>query len=352
MEQAHHPFVQAIPYAGAIRRAGNIAHHDVDSGGAWAHFHRRRRARMAQAALLGSTLPFRLSHAGILFGLLDHGFVDALDEAVGVSIRGYAEPDLIPHPLTAAREVEVLALDGETVQECNAPSGRIALVGPVAGFEQGGTEQADFDRLAGHAVNLHTVANMDAALTHQHEPAEEGDDEVLHDNRKAGSGKAKDGGHLARDAEDDQEDEHHPGELYAQLEDDPQRVRAAPVERGPLDVMYGESVQQQNADEDEGNQSEGLQDEMKHDAMLQRQLRGPLLINAGELLVGFDAVVVDGQKLAPRAAVLERRKGDGLVRGAGLRASGLGGAGHLLGRLMFRGERGGVRVGLFHGLLD
>jgi hypothetical protein len=46
---------------------------------------------------------------------------------------------------------------------------------------------------------------------------------------------------------------------------------------------------------------------VEDDAMLQKHLSGPFAVNGGELLLGFDAVVVDAQKLALRFCSSERQ---------------------------------------------
>src|ERR1019366_8146261 len=96
----------------------------------------------------------------------------------------------------------------------------MALIGPVARLEHRGAENTDLGNLARDAINLHPVANPDAMLTHQYKPAKERNDEVLQDQREPGSGEAKDGGHLARSAEDDKQDDQCAEQLYAELEDD------------------------------------------------------------------------------------------------------------------------------------
>ncbi len=115
--------------------------------------------------------------------------------------------NLVPQPLSRGGEVEVLAADGVAVHEVDAAAGGMALVGPVAGLEQRGAEEADLDDLAADAIDLDPVADADAVLAHEDEPAEEGEDEVLEDDGEAGGDEAEDGRHLAGHAEDDQNDE-------------------------------------------------------------------------------------------------------------------------------------------------
>src|SRR6202035_3138017 len=110
---------------------------------------------------------------------------------------------------------EVLAGDGEVVDEGEAAAGGVALVGPVAGFEQDGAEETDLDDLAANPVNLHPVADADAVSTHEDEPAEEGEDEVLKDDGEARGTETEDGGNLVRCAEDDEQHKAERDELDA-----------------------------------------------------------------------------------------------------------------------------------------
>src|ERR1035441_4140997 len=100
-----------------------------------------------------------------------------------------------------------------------------------------------FGILARDAVDLHPIANPDAMLTHQYKPAKERNDEVLQDQGESGSGEAKNGGHLAGSAEDDEQDDQHAEELYAELEDDVQGLDAAPVDLSTIDEKAGERVE-------------------------------------------------------------------------------------------------------------
>ena len=191
----------------------------------------------------------------------------------------------------------------------------MALIRPVARLEHGGAEKTDLRNLARHAIDLHPIANPDAMLTHQYKPAKERNDEVLQDKRESGSGEAEDGGHLAGGAEDDEQDDQRAEELYAEFEDDVQGLDAAPVELGTIDEMAGECVEEDHADQNEGDQCERLQQQMQYDSMLQKDLRGPLAVNARELLLTLDAIVADAENLAERTLPFQAGEACGLVRG-------------------------------------
>ena len=177
----------------------------------------------------------------------------------------------------------------------------MALIRPVARLQHGRAEKTDLRNLAGDAIDLHQIADPDAILTHQYKPAKERNDEVLQDQRESGSGETEDGGHLAGGAEDDKQDDQYAEQLYAEFEDDVQGFDAAPVEFRTIDEMAGQRVEENHADQNEGDQCERPQQQMLYDSMLQKYLRRPLAVNARELLLALDAIVADAENLAERA---------------------------------------------------
>jgi hypothetical protein len=54
------------------------------------------------------------------------------------------------------------------------------FVRQISGLQQRGAHQADLGHLAAHAVDLNPVADANAVLAHEDEPAEKREDEVLH----------------------------------------------------------------------------------------------------------------------------------------------------------------------------
>src|SRR3984957_11280823 len=142
--------------------------------------------------------------------------MDELGVLVGLGARGDVDGDFIPHPLAGGGEVEVLAGDGEVVDEGDAAAGGMAFVGPVAGFEEGGAEEADLQDLAADGDDFDPGADAKAVFAHEEEPAEEGEDEVLKDDGEAGGGEAEDGRYLAGGSEDDEQDEQQGEDLNAE----------------------------------------------------------------------------------------------------------------------------------------
>ena len=201
--------------------------------------------------------------------------------------------DLVPHPLAGGGEVEVLAGDGEVVDEGDAAAGGMALVGPVAGFEQRGAEEADLDDLAADAVDLNPVADADAVLAHEDEPAEEGEDEVLEDDRETRRSEAENRRGLAGCAEDEEKHEAEGDDLDAEDDDGAQGMQAAPVHVRTIEEI-ADGGGEQDADENEGGDpGERLKGEMAHDGVLQLHLREPLGVDGGELFLGLELILDD-----------------------------------------------------------
>ncbi len=111
------------------------------------------------------------------------------------------------------------------------------------------------------------------------------------------------------------------------------------------------------ANQNERNRRQRPQGHMGHDAMLQQHLVCPLAVNACELLLGLDAVIVDAEKLALFPSLLQAGElgcfgasllpaamtgGRGSRAGVGLRFEGI----------VLQGQTGCVRLRLLHGLLD
>ena len=93
-------------------------------------------------------------------------------------------------------KLKYLSANGEAVQEGDAAAGWMAPVRQIAGFKQGSAHQADLGNFAAHAVDLNPIADANAILAHEDEPAEKREDEILHGDGESGGGKAKNGGHL------------------------------------------------------------------------------------------------------------------------------------------------------------
>ena len=68
----------------------------------------------------------------------------------------------------------------------------------AADLKQCRVHQANLGYFSAHSVDFDAVAHAHSILAHQHEPSEEGEDEILQDDGDACGDKAEDGGHLLR----------------------------------------------------------------------------------------------------------------------------------------------------------
>src|SRR5437016_4666890 len=102
-------------------------------------------------------LPFFFGLARALRGSFQHGSLNGLNNRVRILAGGQNQRQFIPKPLARSRKIEVVALDGETVGESNAPSGGMAGVGPITGFQQYRMKHSELDDFPGDSVNLHPI---------------------------------------------------------------------------------------------------------------------------------------------------------------------------------------------------
>ena len=78
-----------------------------------------------------------------------------------------------------------------------------------------------------------------------------------------------------------------------------------------------QAVAGDHAQDDEEDELERLQDEVEDDAVLQAHLRGPLAVDARQLLIGLNAVIVDRENLAFDTAILNFFEGRWAGAGGG-----------------------------------
>ena len=100
-----------------------------------------------------------------------------------------------------------MALDRIGVYECYFAASGMAGICPVAGFEQNGSEEIDFDHLARYSIDLHPIAHPQPIFPHQYEPAEESDYEILQRHSQSGASKAENRRHLTGSTQDHKEDQ-------------------------------------------------------------------------------------------------------------------------------------------------
>ena len=129
---------------------------------------------------------------------------------------------------------------------------------------------------------------------------------VLQDYCESGSGEADDRGHLAGKPKNNQQDQQCARRaVYRMMKTMRKSLHAAPVKPRAVHEMAHQSIEENDAKEDESNQRKGLQQQVQYDAMLQQHLSGPFAVNGGELLLSLDTVIVDAEKLALGAPGLQ-----------------------------------------------
>ena len=106
-------------------------------------------------------------------------------------------------------------------------------VGPVAGLEQHRLQQPDLDYLTGHTVDFNPVAHADSIPSHQDEPPEERNDEILHGNGQPRARQAENGRSLRRHSNNDEQYEQCAHRLSPELHHRPQCVDALVLRRKP-----------------------------------------------------------------------------------------------------------------------
>src|SRR5271165_3373141 len=86
--------------------------------------------------------------------------------------------------------------------------------------------------------------------------------------------------------------------------------------------------------------------------MLQHHLIGPLAVDPCELLLGLNAVIVDGEKLALFPSLLQADELGGIWLRCACRRSVRAGIGLGFEGVVLHSQAGGVRTRLLHSLLD
>src|SRR5579859_752727 len=187
-------------------------------------------------------LPFGFSLAGIDGGFPLNQLLNAVDDRVGILRWRNQNLQFVPHPLAGRGEVEEMAFDGEAVYEGNTAAGRVAGVGPVAGFQQDGFEQADLDHFSADAIDLDPVSDANAIASHENEPAEECDDEIFHRDSKAGAGESQNGGRLRGHTKNNEQNEYDADCLCGKFNDGTKRVDAFVLSGNSSEQAFNKAV--------------------------------------------------------------------------------------------------------------
>ncbi len=91
-------------------------------------------------------------------------------------------------------------------------------------------EHAEFGDLAADPVDFHPVSQPNAVAAHEHEPAEEGDDEILEGDGQAGADDADHGAELAGHAHQNQNHRDHDDDPQADASDAAKRFDLSPIQ--------------------------------------------------------------------------------------------------------------------------
>ena len=111
-----------------------------------------------------TALPLLLGETGVLFCFLHHCLLNAIEEFLDIRRSGRLKRDLVPHPLAACGEIEVLATDGIAIHESDAAASRQALVGQRSGLKKCCGEQAYVSDLAVDTVDFDPISYVDPIL--------------------------------------------------------------------------------------------------------------------------------------------------------------------------------------------
>src|SRR6516225_5212416 len=116
-----------IPSFNSHSGTSDIANDNINTGSRRPKIDRRHGAELWRAFFVRHPFPFRFRHFGIRFGYLHCRFVNPLEKRMNTRARRSADLDLIPHPLSYSREVEILAAYGIAVQKRNSSSRRMSM---------------------------------------------------------------------------------------------------------------------------------------------------------------------------------------------------------------------------------
>src|SRR3984957_6529397 len=115
-------------------------------------------------------------------------------------------------------------------------------------------KHAELDDLAADTIDFDPVAKPHAILSHQHQPADESDYEVLQGHREAGADDAQHRGELRRHSDQHQQDHDDAQDLEAHARDTAQGLHLAPVDfHAPdesLEPLIDKHQEQQDNDHD------------------------------------------------------------------------------------------------------
>src|SRR5260221_7835938 len=176
-----------------------------------------------------------------------------------------------------------MPFDGEAVGERDAAPGGVARVAPVAGLQQYRMKHSEFGHLAADAVDLDPVSQANAVSAHQHQPAEEGHDEVLQRHRQPGAHDPDHGPELAGHADENEQDDDRGDHSQTDPREAAKGFDLPAVQLEVIEQTLGPFIDEQNYQQNADHDRRVEQQPVQYGARLQRDHSDPLLINARQL---------------------------------------------------------------------
>ncbi len=91
-------------------------------------------------------------------------------------------------------------------------------------------KHSEFNNFAGHSIDFHPIAKADTVFSHEHEPTQETDDEILQRHGQARAGEPQNRSKLAWRPENHQQDEQHRADLHYHPRQRPHRFDLPAIE--------------------------------------------------------------------------------------------------------------------------
>src|SRR6267154_2074822 len=176
-----------------------------------------------------------------------------------------------------------MLFDGEAVGEGDAASGGVARVAPVTGLEQYRVKHPKFGHLAADAVDLDPVSQANAVSAHQHQPAEEGHDEVLQRHRQSGAHDPDHGPELAGHADENEQDDDRGDHSQTNPREAAKGFDLPAVQLGVIEQTLCPFIDEQHYQENPHHHRSVEQELVQYGVRLQCNYSDPLLINARQL---------------------------------------------------------------------
>src|SRR5262249_18668526 len=177
-----------------------------------------------------------------------------------------------------------MSFDGKAVDEGDLPPRRMAWIGPISCLQDYRLQQSHFYHLAANAVDLHPIAGPNAVRTHQYEPADESDNEVLQGHSQSSSGKSQHCSQLVGRAKDHYQDQGHPYDLYCKARGDADSMPAPAVWCKPGNQTNDQPVRKDDRHQQSHDPAEAFDHSHEVRAFALPNQGCPVIVNSVELL--------------------------------------------------------------------